>query len=55
MSELLETADYKCQSCGKELDINSVQLNHIIPMAKGGDSSIENMEILCRSCNANKK
>lgn len=54
MSELLEAVDNKCQSCGKELDFNLAQLNHIIPRVRGGDSSIENMEILCRNCSVSK-
>jgi HNH endonuclease len=55
MSELLEAKGYICEYCGRELDINSVQLHHIIPKAKGGDYSIENIKLLCQRCNVKNK
>ncbi|MBY7125745.1 HNH endonuclease [Bacillus sp. 16GRE42] len=55
MSELLETVDYKCQNCGKELDMNLAQIRHVIPKGIGEELLNQNLEILCQSCNVNMK
>ena len=46
---------YRCACCGMEAD-NRVpfQVDHILPMNKGGKSVPENLQILCRSCNGRK-
>lgn len=32
----------------------NLQLDHIVPKSRGGEDSIENTRILCRSCNGKK-
>lgn len=46
---------YQCVCCGKK-DSSRVlfQVDHIIPMNKGGKSIAENLQILCRECNGKK-
>lgn len=47
-----------CQYCGVVVDFenkNSWQIDHIIPISRGGNHSIENLKLACRSCNASKK
>lgn len=40
-----------CQSCGSTVDLC---LDHIIPVAAGGDSEPSNLQVLCRPCNSRK-
>ena len=47
--------EYQCAICkvtGK--DRVFFQVDHIIPMNKGGKSVAENLQILCRQCNGKK-
>lgn len=41
----------RCVTCGATADLH---FDHIIPVAKGGGNSEENIQILCRSCNLKK-
>lgn len=41
----------KCAKCGAEKNLT---IDHVVPICKGGGHNIENLQILCRSCN-NKK
>lgn len=41
-----------CQSCGVA---ENLEFDHIHPVSKGGESTIDNLQILCRSCNRSKR
>lgn len=43
----------KCIVC-KKLLRNSYHIDHIMPIARGGIHSIENLQLLCASCNISK-
>jgi hypothetical protein len=51
-----------CQMCNTDTprlkrstyDNDAPELDHIIPLSKGGDHSYENTQCLCRQCNASK-
>lgn len=52
--ELKAQYDYKCLSCGKREPEIQLTRDHIIPLEKGGDDSIENIQPLCARCNSKK-
>lgn len=40
-----------CKLCGTIVDLT---LDHIIPVSKGGEDCLENLQVLCQSCNSKK-
>jgi hypothetical protein len=44
----------KCRYCTKICDLSEVALDHAIPLARGGDPGLENIELPCARCNAAK-
>lgn len=45
---------WRCAYCGKQLDRGTVEIDHVIPVAKGGTGWASNLVPACRSCNAKK-
>lgn len=47
---------YRCVRCGASKDDSNVRLeiDHIVPVAKGGTNDIDNLQTLCHECNFNK-
>jgi 5-methylcytosine-specific restriction endonuclease McrA len=43
--------NYKCNFCGSE---NNPSIDHIIPISKGGKETLDNLQVLCISCNSKK-
>ena len=44
----------KCKYCGAVCNggIHKIHFDHIIPWSKGGETTLDNMQILCSDCNA---
>jgi 5-methylcytosine-specific restriction endonuclease McrA len=51
--EVARRARCRCESCGYPEAASStpLEIDHIIPEAKGGCTTIENPALCCRSCN----
>lgn len=50
-----EDGDYVCAECGEVFRTREfLQIDHVIPMAKGGLTVPENLQVLCRTCNMRK-
>ncbi len=52
--ELCKKYGNKCLCCGKEEPFIKLTFDHVIPVSKGGDNTIENAQPLCKICNARK-
>jgi hypothetical protein len=46
--------NYTCQICGKHLNDNEIEFDHIIPLSKGGSSEEHNLRLTCFPCNRAK-
>ena len=53
---ILESHDFRCAYCGCSLldSLTPPTRDHIIPISKGGDNTLENTVPACQSCNASK-
>jgi 5-methylcytosine-specific restriction endonuclease McrA len=45
---------FRCQYCGKKFQPAELTLDHILPRAQGGASSVENLVTACLACNLRK-
>lgn len=44
----------KCYMCGIELTLDTFELDHLLPVAKGGSNSESNLAVSCRRCNRSR-
>lgn len=45
---------YTCVRCGKKLRKSDAEIDHILPQSLGGTNSIDNLQVMCKSCNCSK-
>jgi 5-methylcytosine-specific restriction enzyme A len=51
---VFERDNYQCQSCGKTHLQTKLTIDHIIPLARGGQNDMSNLHTLCFTCNVKK-
>jgi hypothetical protein len=49
---VMERAGRKCQACSSK---ENLEIDHIVPVSKGGTGEESNLQVLCRSCNRKKR
>lgn len=54
LGRLMTTQRNKCACCKTDLSLVKVHLDHIMPLALGGNNNDNNMQLLCRPCNQSK-
>lgn len=54
---VFERDNFTCQACGKTPREDGVKLSpdHIVPVDWGGETTLENLQALCRECNEGKQ
>lgn len=52
--ELFGKQQGRCNGCGYEFHYRNLSIDHIKPRSKGIDNRIENLQLLCTSCNSKK-
>lgn len=53
--EIYERDSGKCHVCKKEVPMDSWHLDHLIPLACGGEHSRRNVAVACPSCNCRRR
>ena len=52
--KILEKSDFKCAHCGKQLTVETMTVEHVFPIGRGGDHNEFNIVALCNHCNETK-
>jgi hypothetical protein len=53
--DVLKRDGYRCRACGSGPEQGAVlQIDHIVPIAKGGTTTYSNLQTLCACCNFGK-
>jgi ATP adenylyltransferase len=53
--QVLSKAKFRCELCGISADEKALDVDHIVPVNKGGKTVIENLQALCYTCNSQKR
>lgn len=43
-----------CWYCGKEMEPSKLTKDHVFPRSKGGDNDMDNIIMVCKTCNSSK-
>jgi len=53
--QILKRDSFRCRSCGRDQgDGAKLEIDHTTPEALGGETTVENLQTLCRDCNRGK-
>ena len=44
-----------CEHCGRKFQPKALTMDHLVPLARGGESTKNNVVPSCKECNAKKK
>ena len=50
-----KTANGTCWYCGEKVGYAQLSMDHVIPLARGGRSTKDNLVPCCKACNTKKK
>lgn len=51
---IYERQEHKCAICGNEFEYKAMHGDHIVPWSRGGHTTPDNLQMLCRDCNLRK-
>lgn len=51
---IYNNADGRCQLCGRKIMFSDATMDHVIPLALGGEDSVSNLQLACKVCNGAK-
>ena len=52
--KLFQNQDRKCSICGKRRTVKKLQVEHILPLVRGGTNDFWNLQLACGPCNTRK-
>lgn len=52
--QVLERDMFTCQYCGAKAPFVNLEIDHIVPVSKGGDNDLGNLITACEKCNQGK-
>jgi ATP adenylyltransferase len=53
--EALKRAGGRCELCGVSHEVRPLHVDHVRPRAKGGLNDLRNLQVLCETCNTQKR
>jgi len=53
--ELKQSYRHSCLRCGQQEPVIALTMDHVIPLARGGSHTIDNIQPLCARCNSTKR
>jgi 5-methylcytosine-specific restriction endonuclease McrA len=54
VNKKLSTQNNECVYCDTKITVNNSDLDHVIPLARGGEDIVSNYQVLCGRCNKEK-
>lgn len=53
--DVMKRDNFKCKLCGANGGESALEIDHIVPIAKGGKTEMDNLQTLCKECNKGKR
>jgi 5-methylcytosine-specific restriction endonuclease McrA len=54
-NEIIRRDNGVCYLCGQDIPVNEISLDHVIPLARGGSHTKDNLRAVHKRCNSRKK